>query len=83
MKQLFISTILLVLSFAKTANAQSTLTFDGSKNYKNFGKSSAFAISGDLTVEAKLKSKSVLDYCPLASNLIENKHGNSNGYWLG
>lgn len=83
MKQLFICIILLALSFAKTVNAQTALTFDGSNNYKNFGKSSAFAISGDLTVEAKLKSKSVLDYCPLASNLIQNKHGNTNGYWLG
>jgi DNA-binding CsgD family transcriptional regulator len=83
MRLIYIYTTLLALSFANLANAQAALTFDGSNNYKDFGKSSAFAISGDLTVEVKLKSTTVLDYCPLVSNSIEDETGNYHGYWLG
>ena len=83
MRVLYICTTLLALFFAFTANSQKALSFDGSSNYKDFGKSSAFAISGDLTVEAKLKTTAVLDYCPVVSNTIEDNTGNYHGYWLG
>ncbi len=63
--------------------AQTALTFDGSGNYEDFGKSQVFAISGELTIAAKFKTTNIIDDYPLAGNLIENKSGNYQGYWLG
>ena len=77
-KLAFIFLFLPFLSFGQKA-----LTFDDSNNYTDFGKSEAFAIAGNLTVQAKLKSTMVMDYSPLVSNLIENETRNLNGYWLG
>ena len=64
-------------------NAQTALTFDGVDDYVDFGTASAFAISGDMTVEAKVKTTSVLDYYPVANNSYENASGFYEGYWLG
>ena len=77
-KLAFIFLFLPFLSFGQKA-----LTFDDSNNYVDFGKSEAFAIAGNLTVQAKLKSTMVIDYSPLVSNLIETETLNLNGYWLG
>ena len=64
-------------------NAQTALTFDGVDDYVDFGTASAFAISGDITIEAKVKTTSVRDYYPIVNNSYKNSSGFYEGYWLG
>ncbi len=74
---------LLTTALITGLNAQTALTFDGVDDYVDFGSATAFAQSGDMTIEAKVKTTSVVDYYPLANNSYINAGGYYEGYWLG
>ena len=81
MKKLY--TIILSSILITSLNAQTALTFDGVDDYLDFGNVSIFAQSGDITVEAKVKTTTVLDYYPLVNNTTKDLFGFYEGYWLG
>ena len=71
MKKLY--TTLFATAIITGLNAQTALTFDGTDDYVDFGTATAFAQSGDMTIEAKVKTPTaVTDYYPVANNSYEN-----------
>ncbi len=82
MKKIY--TTLFATALITGLNAQTALTFDGTDDYVDFGTATAFAIAGDLTIEAKVKTPTaVTDYYPVVNNSYENASGFYEGYWLG
>mgnify|MGYP001184441092 CR=1 FL=1 len=82
MKKIY--TILLSMTLIMALNAQTAIEFDGVDDYIDFGSNSTFNITGNITVEAKVKfSGNVLDWMPIASNYEEDGNSIYNGYWLG
>ncbi len=81
MKKLY--TTLLATVLITSLNAQTSLTFDGVDDYVDCGSSTLFELAGNLTVEAKVKTTTSLDYYPLINNLMIQISGYYKGYWLG
>ena len=81
MKKIYL--ILTACSLATNINAQTALAFDGTDDYVEFASSAAVAISGDITVEAKVKTSINQDEYPLVTNSTEDASSYYQGYWLG
>ena len=75
--------ILIASTLSVTINAQTALTFDGVDDYVEFASSAAVAISGDITVETKVKTNTNQVEYPLATNISEDASSFYQGYWLG
>ncbi len=81
MKKIY--TIILASFFAISVNAQTALTFDGVDDQVNFSNSTPFDVIGNVTVEAKVKMNTVLDYQAFVTNMDYDANSAYRGYWLG
>ena len=68
---------------AVAVNAQTAITFDGVDDQINFSTSTPFNVTGNVTVEAKVKMNTVLDYQAVVTNMDLDVNSIYRGYWLG
>ncbi len=75
--------IIISCLLAVSVQAQTAITFDGVDDQVNFSSSAPFNVTGNVTIEAKVKMNTVLDYQAVVTNMDLDINSIYRGYWLG